>query len=93
MPEPDGRLDKWLWCARIVKTRKLAHDLVVLGSLRLNRRKVAKPGHVVRPGDVLTFVWADRLRILKIVAIPPRRAQPAAARLLYEELSEDQGAR
>jgi ribosome-associated heat shock protein Hsp15 len=89
MPEPDSRLDKWLWCARIVKTRKLAHDLVETGSIRLNRRKVSKPGHAVRPGDVLTFVWAERLRILRILAIPSRRTPPTAARLLYRDLNDD----
>ncbi len=86
MAERNGRLDKWLWCARVVRTRKLAHDMVAAGTVRLNRAKVAKPGHEIRPGDVLTFVWADRLRILKVVAIPERRDKAAAARLLYEEL-------
>ncbi len=86
MAESNGRLDKWLWCARIVRTRKLAHDMVTAGVVRLNRAKVDKPGHEVRPGDVLTFVWGDRLRILKVLAIPQRRDQAASARLLYEEL-------
>jgi ribosome-associated heat shock protein Hsp15 len=87
MPEHNGRLDKWLWCARIVRTRALARDMVALGIVRLNRRKVAKPAHEIKPGDVLTFVWADRLRVLRVNAIPSRRDRAAAARLLYEELT------
>ncbi len=88
MPEPQGRLDKWLWCARVVRTRKLAQNMVATGCVRINRRKVAKPGHDIRPGDVLTFVWAERLRVLKVVAVPLRRDRAGAARLLYEELTE-----
>ena len=87
MPEQYGRLDKWIWCARIVKTRKLAHDMVAMGVVRLNRTKVTKPGHSIQPGDVLTFVWAERLRCLKIISVPLRRDRAAAARALYEELT------
>lgn len=61
--------------------------MVVTGVVRLNRRKVEKPGHEIRPGDVLTFVLADRLRVLRVRAIPLRRGQAAGAHLLYEELT------
>jgi ribosome-associated heat shock protein Hsp15 len=88
MPEPSGRLDKWLWCARIVKTRALAHDMVASGAVRLNRKKVIKPAREVKPGDVLTFVWPESLRVLRVVAIPLRREAASAARLLYEELAQ-----
>ncbi|MGH6820205.1 MAG: S4 domain-containing protein, partial [Methylocella sp.] len=46
------RLDKWLWFARVAKSRTLAAQLVQNGKVRVNRAKAAKPSHSVRPGDV-----------------------------------------
>jgi ribosome-associated heat shock protein Hsp15 len=43
------RIDKWLWFARIVKTRSLAAALVSHGKVRVNRQKIAKPSHPVAP--------------------------------------------
>jgi ribosome-associated heat shock protein Hsp15 len=88
MSEPGIRLDKFLWCARLVKSREMARRLVEGGTVRLNRVKTAKPGHDVRTGDVLTFVWSGRLHVWRVAVIPARRGPAAEARQLYEELSE-----
>ena len=42
------RLDKWLWMARVVKTRTLATQLVAKGTVRGNGVRIAKPGKPVR---------------------------------------------
>ncbi|MEM7566397.1 MAG: S4 domain-containing protein, partial [Pseudomonadota bacterium] len=42
-PAPPQRIDKWLWHARIVKTRTLAQKLVADGKVRLNREVVDAP--------------------------------------------------
>ena len=57
MAEPPGtlRLDKFLWFARIVKTRALAQAMAAQGRLRLNGRVVDKAHATVRVGDVLGF--------------------------------------
>jgi ribosome-associated heat shock protein Hsp15 len=83
----DGRLrlDKWLWFARVVKTREDAQRLIETGHVRLNRVKVVKPGHTVKPGDVLTIALNARVRVLEITALAPRRGDAASARLLYCE--------
>ncbi len=88
MPESDSsrqRLDKWLWFARVVKTREAAASLVQQGHVRLNRNKIIKPAHDVKPGDVLTIVLNTRVRVLHVEAIAPRRGPASAARLLYQE--------
>ncbi len=90
MPESDERgtrqrLDKWLWFARIVKTREAAASLVTGGHVRLNRVKVVKPGHDVKPGDVLTVVLNARVRVLHVVGLAPRRGPAESARQLYRE--------
>jgi len=79
------RVDKWLWFARIVKSRGLAAQLVEDGQVRLNRVKIAKPAHPVSEGDVLTLAVHGRIRVLRIKACAARRGPAASARLLYDE--------
>jgi ribosome-associated heat shock protein Hsp15 len=79
------RLDKWLWFARVVKTREAAQALVESGHVRLNGQKTLKPGHAVREGDVLTIVLNARVRLLRILDPGTRRGPAEAARRLYEE--------
>ena len=79
------RLDKWLWFARVVKTREDAGSLVETGHVRINGQKTVKPGHAVKPGDVLTIVLNARVRVLHIEALGERRGPAEAARLLYRE--------
>ena len=86
-PAAVQRLDKWLWFARIAKSRTLAAQLVQDGKVRVNRAKVAKPSHAVRPDDVLTVVIRGNIQVLKVLAPGARRGPPAEARQLYELLS------
>jgi ribosome-associated heat shock protein Hsp15 len=79
------RLDKWLWIARVVKTREAAASLVANGKLRLNGQKTLKPGHGVKAGDVLTIVLHTRVRVLRVMGLGERRGSAEQARLLYEE--------
>jgi ribosome-associated heat shock protein Hsp15 len=83
------RLDKFLWFARIVKTRALAQTLAEDGRLRLNGRVVDKAHAIVRLGDVLSFARHGEVRVLKIKALPVRRGPPAEARTLYSELTSE----
>jgi len=81
------RLDKWLWFARVARTRSLAARLVEDGKVRVNRQKTLKPAQTVRPGDVLTAAIGERVRILKISAPGTRRGPADEARTLYEDLT------
>lgn len=85
----DGlRLDKFLWFARIVKTRGDAQALAEAGHLRLSGRIIDRAHVMVRVGDVLSFARHGRVRVLRIEALPARRGPPAEARALYSDLSE-----
>jgi len=86
-PVASQRLDKWLWFARLVKTRTLAATLVAGGKVRVNRHRVDKPSHLLRPGDVLTATLNRKVRVLKVVAIGVRRGPAAEAQRLFEELT------
>ncbi len=90
-PEPSSpssqRLDKWLWFARVIKSRTQAAGLVTGGRVRVNRDKADKPSQLVRAGDVLTIGAGGRIRILKVMAIGDRRGPATEARTLYEDLT------
>lgn len=89
-PEDDAaaqRLDKWLWFARVIKTRTLAAGLVTDGKVRVNRQRVEKPSLSLRPGDVVTVAVRGHVRVLKVLAAGSRRGPPAEARTLFEDLT------
>lgn len=81
------RLDKWLWFARVVKSRTQAAGLVSEGHVRINRVKAEKPSQAVRPGDVLTIGVRGRVRILEVVKGGVRRGPPPEAALLFKDLT------
>lgn len=83
------RLDKWLWYARFFKTRTLAAKIVGAGHVRVNGTKVNKAATNVRIGDHLSFVQADRARILTIVALGERRGPAVEAQALYDDQSPE----
>ena len=80
------RLDKFLWFARIVKTRAAAQALAEQGRLRIGGRIVDRAHAPVRPGDVLSFALRGKVRVLRIEVLPARRGSPAEARALYSEI-------
>jgi ribosome-associated heat shock protein Hsp15 len=81
------RLDKWLWFARVAKSRTLAAALVVGGKIRVNRAKAEKPSQLVRAGDVITSSAQRQVRILRVKAPGARRGPAPEASALYEELT------
>ena len=81
------RIDQWLFFARIVKSRSLAQKLVEAGHVRINKVKTLKPGHDVKPGDVLTVAARGTVQVLKVLGLGARRRPAAEAEGLYENLS------
>jgi ribosome-associated heat shock protein Hsp15 len=82
------RIDKWLWHARIVRTRTSAAELVAKGHVRINGARVVAPGHAVKQGDVLTIALDSRIRVWKVADFAERRGDATAARMLYVELPQ-----
>lgn len=81
------RLDKWLWFARIVKSRTLAASLVTSGRVRVNRVKAMKPSQLVKPGDVITSSAQREIRVFRVLAPGKRRGPAPEAATLFEELT------
>jgi ribosome-associated heat shock protein Hsp15 len=81
------RIDKWLWHARIVRTRSAAAALAGSGHVRINGARVEAPAKPVRAGDVVTVALDARVRVLKVTAFAPRRGDAAAGQALYEDMA------
>lgn len=83
------RVDKWLWYARVTKTRTLAQKLVSSGAVRIDSIRVTGPDYKIAPGMVLTMSVHERLRILKILELGTSRRPASEAALLYEDLTPE----
>jgi ribosome-associated heat shock protein Hsp15 len=81
------RLDKWLWFARIVKTRAIAKELAESGHVRINGQRITSASRLVRVGDVLTIALPSRVRVLKVADVAERRGPAAEGAALYEEIT------
>jgi len=86
------RLDKWLWCARVVKTRAAAVRLIVDGKVRINGVRALKASRLVHAGDVVTAMAVGRLSVLRVVGIAERRGPAGAAQSLYDDLTPQETA-
>ena len=84
---PKLRIDKWLWYARVVKTRTLAGKLVQAGHVRVNKDKILSVSHKIKIDDVLTIALTNRIRVLKVLAFGERRGSAKEAAILFEDLS------
>lgn len=82
-------MDKWLWQARFFRSRGLAAKVCTSGRVRVDGVAVDKAHYAVRPGHVLTFPQARRIRIVRVVALGTRRGPATEAALLYEDLSDE----
>jgi len=85
---PDSlRVDKWLWAARVFKTRSLAASACDGGKVDVNDQAV-KPAKNLRAGDVVKVTLPQgRRRIVKVAALDDRRGSATIARALYEDLT------
>jgi ribosome-associated heat shock protein Hsp15 len=84
------RLDRFLWFARLVKTRTVAQALASAGHLRLNGRPVDRAAAPVRIGAVIAFATpSGRVRAIRVAALPARRGPPAEGRACYLDLLEN----
>ena len=80
------RIDKWLWHARVVRTRSAAALLAASGHVRINGQRVDAPSRAVRPKDVVTVALDRTVRVLKVLGFAERRGSADEARVLWEDL-------
>jgi ribosome-associated heat shock protein Hsp15 len=81
------RLDKFLWHARLCKTRSLAGRLCAAGAVELAGAVVLKPAQPVRVGDLLAISHGGWRRQIEILGLGERRGPAAEAQRLYREIA------
>ena len=81
------RIDRWLWHARLVRTRGAAAALAGAGYVRVNGIRIDAPGRMVRTGDVITVALDRSVRVLKIIGFRERRGPASSSETLYEDLT------
>lgn len=86
------RLDKWLWAARLYKTRSLAAEEISKGRISLNGQAV-KAAREVRIGDLLEVRQGPVVRVLKVAGLSQVRGPAPVAQALYDETPESRLAR
>jgi ribosome-associated heat shock protein Hsp15 len=89
MPEGGDsiRIDKWLWAARVFKTRSLASNACDGGKVDVND-EAAKPAKHVRSGDnIKVTLLHGRRRILTVIALSDRRGSASVAKMLFDDLT------
>jgi ribosome-associated heat shock protein Hsp15 len=87
------RIDKWLWHARMVRTRSAAAALAEAGFVRLNGKRVTAPGHLVRVGDVVTLALDRAVKVVRVEGFCEKRGDAPAAREIYRDLTKGSGTR
>jgi len=90
--EKGVRVDKWLWAARLLKTRSLAAEAVKGGRVQVNGTRV-KPSRDVGPGDEIEVTIGQLRRVVIVRGVAERRGPAKEAAVLYEETPESVAAR
>ncbi len=83
------RVDRFLHCIRLVKSRTLAQAIIESGHVRIDGKRIGKSSDEVRVGSIIALPLHGRVRILRVVCLPQRRGPSAEARACYEEVGID----
>lgn len=86
------RIDKWLWAARLYKTRGLAAEALEKNRVRVGGQR-AKASRIVQVGDVLTVEKGPYELELTVAALSDERRGAPEASLLYVESEVSAAAR
>jgi ribosome-associated heat shock protein Hsp15 len=81
------RIDKWLWTARLFKTRGLAAEAVKGGRVHVGGLAV-KPSREVAPGDELEITIGPVRKTVIVRGAAERRVSAKEVAALYEETAE-----
>ena len=86
------RIDRWLWCTRLFKSRPLAAEAVAGGKVHVNGQRV-KPAHNLRAGDQVTISRPGYAFECEVLKLPERRGAAPIAQSCYAESDAARAAR
>lgn len=82
-----ARIDKWLWAARIYKTRSIAADACKNGRVTINNVNV-KPSHAVKAGEVVSVKKPPITYSFKILKTIEQRVGAKLIPEVYENVTD-----
>ncbi len=80
------RIDRFLHCIRLVKSRTAAQALVEQGHIRIDGKRALKCAGEVHIGQVIALPLRGSIRVLRVTTLPARRGPAAEAQCHYEDL-------
>ena len=84
------RIDRYLHCIRLVKSRTLAQQVIDAGNVRLDGKRVEKTSEDVRVGSTIALPLHGKVRVIRVLTLPERRGPASEARTCYRELGVDE---
>lgn len=84
------RLDRFMWFARLAKSRTLAQKMIHAGEVRVDGDRVTSNSMTICPGQTLTLTSYQRFRVIRVDALPARRGPATEAQACYTELVASQ---
>jgi ribosome-associated heat shock protein Hsp15 len=84
------RVDRYLHCIRLVKSRTLAQAVVEAGHVRVDGKRVEKSSEDVHVGSIIALPLHGQVRVFRVLRLPERRGPASEARLCYQELGIDE---
>ena len=80
------RIDKWLWAARLFKTRSIAADAIKGGKVKINDNAV-KPSHEVKEGEIIQVQIEQLHKVVQIKTLVKNRVSPKQVPEVYTDLT------
>jgi ribosome-associated heat shock protein Hsp15 len=83
------RLDKFLFFARLTKTRALAQKILGESHIRVDGQPITSAHVKINVGQVITMPLHQHIRVIKVEALPIRRGPASEAQQCYTDLSPE----
>ena len=83
------RIDKWLWCVRIFKTRSMATDACNAGKVKMNGTNL-KPSKEVKTEEVYNIKMGQLDKTIRVVGNPKSRVSAALVPNFYHDLTPEE---
>lgn len=87
MANDTARIDKWLWAARIFKTRSIAANACKNGRVTINGVNV-KPSHMIKAGEIVCVKKPPITFSFKVLQCIEQRVGAKLLPLIYENVTD-----
>ena len=86
MEENGVRIDKWLWAARLFKTRAIATDAIKGGKVKIDDSPV-KPSREVKEGDIIQVQIEQLHKVVQVKTVVKNRVPAKMVPEVYTDLT------